>query len=113
MSEVAVESLPLPLQDLQHDLIERAADSNSFEANPTFSTASLPRADGGPKAWLFLLGAFVIEMVLWGFPFSFGVLQNYYSTHDPFFTDPAGISAVGTTCSGKGSGHGSPTQPRC
>ena len=101
MSDLSVDSLPHPLQDLRHGQVERADDSNTFGANPTPSTASLPRADGGTKAWLFLLGAFAVEMVLWGFPFSFGVLQNYYSTHEPFDSHPAGISAVGTTCSGK------------
>jgi MFS family permease len=35
-----------------------------------------------------------------GFPFSFGVLQDYYSTHEPFSSHPKGISAIGTTCSG-------------
>ena len=34
-----------------------------------------------------------------GFPFSFGVLNDYYSNHKPFSTDSAGVSAVGTTCS--------------
>jgi hypothetical protein len=32
-----------------------------------------------------------------GFPFSFGVFQEYYTTHEPFSSQPAGIAAVGTT----------------
>lgn len=62
-------------------------------------TSHLPPADGGRAAWVFLLGCFVIEMFLWGFPFSFGVLQDYYANHEPISAHTAGISAVGTTCS--------------
>lgn len=32
-----------------------------------------------------------------GFPFSFGVFQEYYSTHEPFSADPKGIAVIGTT----------------
>jgi hypothetical protein len=63
-------------------------------------TQRLPPVDTGRAAWLFLTGCFMIEMVLWGFPFSFGVLQEYYSTHPPMSRNPSSISAVGTTCSG-------------
>jgi hypothetical protein len=62
-------------------------------------TSHLPPADGGRAAWVFLSGCFVIEMFLWGFPFSFGVLQDYYANHEPISAHPAGVSAVGTTCS--------------
>jgi hypothetical protein len=34
-----------------------------------------------------------------GFPFSFGVLNEYYTNNAPFSSNPTGISAVGTTCS--------------
>jgi hypothetical protein len=34
-----------------------------------------------------------------GFPFSYGVLQQYYITHEPFKGHDKGVSAVGTTCS--------------
>lgn len=34
-----------------------------------------------------------------GFPFSFGVLQDYYITHEPFKRHTKGVSAIGTTCS--------------
>lgn len=47
---------------------------------------------------LFPLAPGTAEPLL-GFPFSFGVLQDYYSTHLPFSSQPEGISAIGTTCS--------------
>src|SRR5579884_2402128 len=63
-------------------------------------TLSLPPVDGGRSAWLVLVTAFLTEMFLWGFPFSFGVLQSYYKTHLPISKSPGSISAVGTTCTG-------------
>jgi hypothetical protein len=39
-------------------------------------------------------------MLLWGFPFSFGVLQAYYRTHPPISENTSGLSAVATTCTG-------------
>jgi hypothetical protein len=81
---------------------------------------SLPPADGGKDAWLFLAAAFFLEALIWGkslvffvfplpncfanawclrtgFPFSYGVFQEYYSTHEPFVSEPFGIAAIGTT----------------
>ncbi|KAJ9616987.1 hypothetical protein H2200_000708 [Cladophialophora chaetospira] len=90
------ESPPTELFDLagnQH----LTTDSANVESR---ETASLPPVDGGKEAWLFLAGSFCIETLLWGFPFSFGVLQDFYSTHPPLSQDAKGISAIGTTCSG-------------
>ena len=35
-----------------------------------------------------------------GFAFSFGVLQEYYSTHEPFASQPNGIATIGTVATG-------------
>ena len=35
-----------------------------------------------------------------GFAFSFGVLQEYYATHEPFSTRPNGIATIGTVSTG-------------
>jgi hypothetical protein len=56
---------------------------------------SLKRVDGGKDAWLFLAACFVIEALTWGFPFSFGVFQDYYSTHEPF-AGSTKIAIIGT-----------------
>jgi hypothetical protein len=32
-----------------------------------------------------------------GFPFSFGIFQEYYTTHEPFSPEPLGIAIIGTT----------------
>lgn len=88
---------------------------------------SLPRADSGKDAWLFLAAGFVIEALVWGeynpplnlhkilkinpqtflalyiiilksgFPFSFGVFQEYYSHHELFSSNSSGVAIIGTT----------------
>ncbi|KAI4861419.1 MFS general substrate transporter [Hypoxylon rubiginosum] len=60
---------------------------------------SLPPVDGGKDAWLFLAACFAIEALVWGFPFAFGVFQDYYSTHEPFADSP-NIAVVGTCAMG-------------
>lgn len=40
-----------------------------------------PAPDGGPRAWLVALGGFCIFFGCLGFTSCFGVLQEYYSTH--------------------------------
>lgn len=67
------------------------------EENQQFS---LPPADGGKDAWLFLAAAFILEALTWGFPFSFGVFQTYYSSHEPFSSDASSVAAIGTTALG-------------
>lgn len=41
--------------------------------------SSLPPVDRGKDAWLFLAGATVIEAMVWGLPFSVGILRAYWS----------------------------------
>ncbi|TKA23234.1 hypothetical protein B0A50_07627 [Salinomyces thailandicus] len=61
---------------------------------------ALPPTDGGKDAWLLLAGCFVINVLIWGFSFSFGVLQEYYSGVEAFSSSPSGIAAIGTTATG-------------
>ena len=65
----------------------------------------LPRADGGGRAWLFLAGCFMIEALIWGFPFSFGVFQDYYTNEPPFSESPSGITVIGTSAMVSGAMH--------
>ncbi|KAL2282895.1 hypothetical protein FJTKL_10270 [Diaporthe vaccinii] len=60
---------------------------------------SLPPVDTGKDAWLFLAACFVIEALVWGFPFSFGIFQKYYSSHEPF-KGSGNIAIIGTCTSG-------------
>ncbi|KAI0879155.1 major facilitator superfamily domain-containing protein [Hypoxylon argillaceum] len=60
---------------------------------------SLPPVDGGKDAWLFLAAVFVVDGLVWGFPFAFGVFQNYYNSHQPFAGQPS-IVVIGTSSMG-------------
>ncbi|KAG4425610.1 hypothetical protein IFR04_001307 [Cadophora malorum] len=59
----------------------------------------LSPADGGPAAWRLLIAAFVFEALLWGFPISFGVFQDYYSKQ-PEFEGSSQIALIGTMAQG-------------
>ncbi|EIW52382.1 MFS general substrate transporter [Trametes versicolor FP-101664 SS1] len=57
----------------------------------------LPPIDRGIKAWTFCFSAFVLEMMVWGFSFSYGIFQDYYTSHPPFENSSSiAIAAVGT-----------------
>ena len=50
-------------QDISPGFELHEGDAEPGEAS---ITASLPAADGGRAAWLFLLGSYLIETLLWG-----------------------------------------------
>ncbi|KAL9586794.1 MAG: hypothetical protein Q9212_000680 [Teloschistes hypoglaucus] len=82
---------------------ETLHDCEAIELQPSKLSSSskpkVPRPDGGKDAWLFLAGGFSVEALVWGFPFSFGVFQEYYSSHEPFQSD-GGIAIIGTLSAG-------------
>ncbi|KAL7799903.1 major facilitator superfamily domain-containing protein [Trichoderma ceciliae] len=60
---------------------------------------SLPPVDTGKDAWLFLAACFVMEAMVWGFPFAFGIFQDYYRTHEPF-AGSSNTAIIGTCAMG-------------
>ncbi|KAF8862774.1 putative MFS monocarboxylate transporter [Acephala macrosclerotiorum] len=66
--------------------------------NEEENEAVIPRADGA-RAWLTLAECFMIEGLTWGFAFSFGVFQLYYTTHSPF-AQQLHIAVIGTCSTG-------------
>ncbi|KAL6872158.1 MFS general substrate transporter [Trichoderma novae-zelandiae] len=79
---------------------DRAIVSGGDEIPPDGSAEfSLPPVDRGKDAWLFLAACFVLEALVWGFPFSFGVFQDYYRTHEPF-SRSSKTAVIGTTAMG-------------
>jgi MFS family permease len=90
---------PIQLSNL-HTSITHIPDEDT-NPHTLFSdqTLILPSVDGGLAAWRLLLAAFIFEALLWGFPLSFGVFQEYYA-HQPAFKNSVYISAIGTTASG-------------
>ncbi|KAK1217040.1 hypothetical protein PQX77_020314 [Marasmius sp. AFHP31] len=64
------------------------------------TTAVLQEMDGGFNAWAYLASAWVIDCFVWGIPYSYGVLLDYYQKHD-FHTSPGGqLAIVGALSSG-------------
>ncbi|KAB8199451.1 major facilitator superfamily domain-containing protein [Aspergillus parasiticus] len=89
--------LHLPTHDIDLNLIP--VRDSQWDAS-TSREFSLPPVDEGKDAWLCLTGAFFLEMVVWGFAFSFGVLQDYYSSTEPFSLNNSGVSVIGSCCMG-------------
>lgn len=98
-------SVHLPSENLSTDIqydqldeqIELQLSANSITNNGHHQQEfSLPPADGGKDAWLFLVTCFFVEAFVWGFPFSYGIFEEYYSTHEPF-AGKSGIPAVGSS----------------
>ncbi|KAL8700048.1 MAG: hypothetical protein Q9224_001141 [Gallowayella concinna] len=98
----------IALNDLCEDRVSEGSDNSDINLGRRFPRPSdanrreftLPQADRGKDAWLFLAGCFMVEALIWGFPFSFGVFQEYYSTHEPFSSKPSGIAVIGTSSTG-------------
>ncbi|KAB8237138.1 major facilitator superfamily domain-containing protein [Aspergillus alliaceus] len=61
---------------------------------------SLPPPDTGYRPWICLAACFLVEALVWGFPFSYGIFHDYYSSHEPFMSQPSGIAAIGTSAMG-------------
>ncbi|KAJ5084940.1 hypothetical protein NUU61_009519 [Penicillium alfredii] len=58
-----------------------------------------PAVDGGLPAWLFLAASTMLEAIVWGYAFAFGIFQDYYSTHAPF-QGSGNIAVIGTCAMG-------------
>ncbi|RDW63521.1 MFS general substrate transporter-44 [Coleophoma cylindrospora] len=59
----------------------------------------LKPTDGGLAAWRLLVAAFIFEALLWGFPISYGVFQDYYSSL-PQFAGDSRVALIGTIAQG-------------
>ncbi|KAL1963328.1 hypothetical protein VTN77DRAFT_8449 [Rasamsonia byssochlamydoides] len=75
------------------------ASARDADHNSRSNEAQLPPVDGGKDAWLFLGACFIIEALVWGFTFAFGIFQDYYSTHEPF-KGSGNIAVIGTCAMG-------------
>jgi len=74
-------------------------DGVPLEPQHSRAQYALPPTDQGFYAWVALGGAFLSNALIWGFALSFGILQEYYASHEPFASQ-GGIAAIGTTSTG-------------
>ncbi|CAG8941417.1 unnamed protein product [Penicillium salamii] len=73
--------------------------TNGNQLSTVDDGAQVPPIDGGINAWLFLAACFAMEALVWGFAFTYGVFQAYYSDI-PQFKDSGNIAVVGTCAMG-------------
>ncbi|KAL2839835.1 major facilitator superfamily domain-containing protein [Aspergillus pseudoustus] len=62
-------------------------------------TESVPPIDHGKDAWFFLAACFFMEALVWGFAFTYGVFQAYYTEAEEF-KDSSNIAVIGTCAMG-------------
>ncbi|UOH82205.1 hypothetical protein LQV05_004901 [Cryptococcus neoformans] len=75
-----IELSQLPSRQPSQSKIEHPLSYDQEEEVNEFVTHHvLPPVDGGRKAWSFLAGATVVEMLVWGFPYSIGILHVYWT----------------------------------
>lgn len=68
---------PTPKED---DMYELTGPTSPTTPQQERETSTLPPVDKGKDAILFLLAAAAMDGLVWGFPFSVGVLHEYWSS---------------------------------
>ncbi|CAI6341403.1 unnamed protein product [Periconia digitata] len=73
-------------------------DGTSDQPHPNDRPFRFPDSppDGGVKAWLHVLGSFMLYFNTWGIMNAFGVYQNYYESGELFETSSSNISWIGS-----------------
>ncbi|CAI7589679.1 unnamed protein product [Penicillium glandicola] len=83
----------LPGSEAQIRLCPEKFDESSTDEH------KLPPVDGGFQAWMFLTACIMLEALIWGFAFAFGVFQKYYHTHEAFQGSDM-VAVIGTCATG-------------
>jgi len=81
------------------DPYEGSNDGIPLDSQASRTQHALPPTDQGYHAWVALAGGFFSNFLIWGFALSFGILQEYYASNEPFASQ-GGIAAIGTTSTG-------------
>ena len=64
--------------------MRRFTAGSAGERASELGTAELHPVDRGRHAMLFVAAAFVLETTIWGYSFTFGIVQVYLHSHPPF-----------------------------
>ncbi|KAI9758602.1 MAG: hypothetical protein M4579_002978 [Chaenotheca gracillima] len=84
----------------QHSSRTHHTDETSVSTSEV-EQPSLPPVDGGKAAWLVLAGCCLIQAPVWGFPLSFGIFQEYYTSgRAELKGSTSSIAVIGTSASG-------------
>lgn len=90
ISSLSLPSTPLPaIINHSHTTLSLELDHNPPSTSSSFPEPeaseeipfipALPPVDSGHEAWLFLISATLIETLVWGLPFSVGILNVYWT----------------------------------
>lgn len=92
-----MEQEPLELQDRRDGTsVQRTEEHEGNQPVEFF----LPPADRGRAAWLLLAGAFIVEGFCWGWAYSYGIFQDYYTKLELFENQRTRVPLVGTVSAG-------------
>ncbi|CEL63439.1 putative transporter MCH2 OS=Saccharomyces cerevisiae (strain ATCC 204508 / S288c) GN=MCH2 PE=1 SV=2 [Rhizoctonia solani AG-1 IB] len=76
-------------------------DASQGEVSLGTSSSELPPVDVGFGAWSFVASAFLLDTIIWGFGFTYGVFQEYFIREKSFGdASEAALGAVGTVALG-------------
>ncbi|TFY61513.1 hypothetical protein EVJ58_g4474 [Rhodofomes roseus] len=102
-SECPIELTPVALERGREDtasdrlhLREPSTDGTVTSQFEETNVQELPPIDGGWKAWRFVASAFMVEVMVWGWEFSYGIFQGTHLT-TPTKYSTVSIAAVGTS----------------
>ncbi|KAK2593239.1 hypothetical protein QQS21_009079 [Conoideocrella luteorostrata] len=84
---------------MDHELADATAFTSSPPNHEDSNQKPPPPADYGKDAYLFLAACFILEAMVWGLPFTYGVFNDYYNTHAPF-NGTNNLPVVGTCALG-------------
>ncbi|CAO3628435.1 unnamed protein product [Cunninghamella blakesleeana] len=95
--EIELESINEKNNDSDNEIIKMALNDDIANV----SEFSLAPVDGGINAYLVLISGFLIEGFVWGFPFCYSVMQQYYQQLPEFKNASlTELALVGTLTSG-------------
>ncbi|KAJ1300350.1 hypothetical protein OPQ81_005170 [Rhizoctonia solani] len=76
-------------------------DASQAEISLGAAASELPPVDVGFGAWSFVASAFLLDTIIWGFGFTYGVFQEYFIREKTFGdASEAALGAVGTVALG-------------
>ncbi|KAF9267456.1 MFS general substrate transporter [Marasmius fiardii PR-910] len=70
------------------------------ELEPDDQDVSLHPTDHGFHAWAYLMSAWVLDLLIWGLPFTYGVFLDFYKTEVFPAASPGLIALPGSLCNG-------------
>ncbi|KIM40029.1 hypothetical protein M413DRAFT_190559 [Hebeloma cylindrosporum] len=81
--------------------LESVEDEGGRVSSQDLDNPHLPPVDQGRRAWVFCICACIFEAFIWGWNGTYGVFQDFYTSHPPFNTSStAAVSVIGTASLG-------------